>query len=229
MRWVHLFCIGAAVLLSACGIGAQFPEFSAKQYRLEGVRRLPGTDVTGPAVFYRDGERLRYEGLTENNGVATVIYDPTRNASYLLDSADSRRRVFAGPAPERTATQITEAEAPQPLEVAWAALGSQNVRGFGRCRIAGERGNLWRPREPIAPDVARTACITPDGIVLQLTENDTVLFEAMSLERGPQAASLFVIPETYRIIGEAELAQAENEAIETSAAGAGTPQTRTPR
>ncbi len=226
MRWAHLLCIGVATLLSGCGLGAQYPEFSAKQYRLEGERTLPGTDVSGPATFYRDGERLRYEGLLEKHGVATVVYDPARNAAYLLQSSASRRRLFAGETPRRLAMQLSEADTPQPLEVAWAALGASNVRAFGRCRVAGERGNLWRPREPIAPGVVRTACIAPDGIVLRLMENDTVLFEATSVTRGPQQPSLFVIPETYQIMNNAELAQVEDETIETSAAGA--PQTETP-
>jgi hypothetical protein len=59
-----------------------------------------------------------------------------------------------------------------------------------------------------------------------LTENDTVLFEAASVERGPQPRALFEIPETYRIVDEAELAQVEDEAIEAIAAA---PRTRTPR
>jgi hypothetical protein len=229
MRWVQLVCVGAVSLVSACGLGARYPDFSAKQYRVEGNRTLPGTEFSGPAVFYRDDERLRYEGILENYGVATVVYDPVRKTAYMLESSASRRRLFAGEAPQRLAMQLSEADTPQPLEVAWANLGPQNARSFGRCRIARERGTLWRPREPIAPDVERTACITPDGIVLQLTENDTVLFEATSVERGPQPASLFVIPESYRILGNAELAQLEDEAIESRAANAGTPQTRTPR
>ena len=217
MRWVHLVCVGGATLLSACGLGAQYPDFSAKQYRLEGNRSLPGTEISGPATFYRDDERLRYEGILENHGVATVVYDPVRKMAYMLESSASRRRLFAGDTPQRLAMQLSEADTPQPLEVAWAALGPQNVRSFGRCRVAGERGTLWRPREPIAPDVERTACITSDGIVLQLTENDAVLFEATSVERGAQAASLFEIPETYRILGNAELAQLEEEAVEANA------------
>lgn len=229
MRWVHLVCVGAALLVSACGLGARYPDFSAKQYRLAGERTLPGTEFSGPATFYRDDERLRYEGLLENHGVATVVYDPVRKTAYMLDSSASRRRLFAGEAPQRLAMQLSEADTPQPLEVAWAALGPQNVRSFGRCRIAGERGTLWRPREPIAPDVERTACITPDGIVLQLTENDSVLFEATAVERGPQPSSLFEIPETYRILGDAELAQLEDEAIDASGEGPATPPTRTPR
>jgi hypothetical protein len=221
--------MGAAALVSACGLGARFPDFSAKQYRVEGNRTLPGTEFSGPAIFYRDDERLRYEGILEHHGVVTVVYDPVRKTAYMLDSSTSRRRLFAGETPQRLAMQLSEADTPQPLEAAWAMLGPQNTRSFGRCRIAGERGNLWRPREPIAPDVERTACITPDGIVLQLTENDTVLFEATSVERGPQAASLFEIPETYRIMNNAELAQLEDEAIESRADGAVAQQTRTPR
>lgn len=200
MRWIHVFCIGAVALLSACGLGARYPDFSAKQYRLTGNRTLPGTDISGPATFYRDGEQLRYEGVLEDYGIATVVYDPARKAAYLLQSPSARRRLLAGPTPRPTAVQLNEADIPQPLEMAWAALGPDQVRGFGRCRVAGQRGTLWRTRERAGPDGVRTACITPDGIVLKLTENDTVLFEATSLTRGPQRRSLFAIPESYRII-----------------------------
>jgi hypothetical protein len=192
-------------------MGAQYPAFSARQYRLEGQRTLPGTQISGPATYYRDGERLRYEGLLDDHGVATVVYDPAREAAYLLESASSRRRQFAGETPRRLAVQLSEADAPQPLEAAWAALGADNVRAFGACRVAGERGTFWQPRNRIAPDVVRTACITPDGIVLQLMENDTILFEATSLTRGPQPTALFQIPETYQIVDDAELARIVDE------------------
>jgi hypothetical protein len=211
MRWPHLFCIAAVALLTSCGVGARYPDFSAKQYRVVGTRTLPGTEISGPATFYRDDEHLRYEGLLEKYGVATVIFDPAREAAYLLESSASPRRSFAGDTPQRMAMQLSEGDTPQPLESAWAALGPDNVRSFGACRVAGERGAFWRTREPVAPDVVRTACITPDGIVLQLTENDVLLFEATSVARGPQAASLFEIPETYRIVDDAELADATDE------------------
>ncbi len=211
MRRASLLCVAAAALLSACGLGAQYPEFTAKQYRLEGRCTLAGTDVSGRATFFRDGEKLRYEGLLRRHGVATVVYDPMRKAAFLLDSSSTRRRLFAGAPPRRLAVRLDDSAAPQPLEVAWAALGQDNARSFGPCRIAGERGTLWRPREPIAPDTVRTACLTPDGIVLQLTENDTVLFEATSVTRGPQPASLFEIPETHQIVDDAELARADAE------------------
>jgi hypothetical protein len=211
MRWVDLVCVAAVALVSACSAGADYPTFTAKQYRLEGNRTLPGTEISGPATFYRDGERLRYEGVLNGYGIATVIYDPARNAAYLLQSSPPRRRLFAGAPPRPIASRLNDAEIRQPLEVAWAALGADGARSFGRCRIAGERGVFWRTRQPVAPGIVRTACITPDGIVLQLTENDTVLFRATSLQRGPQTAALFEIPETYQIIDSAELARTDLE------------------
>lgn len=210
MRWAHVLLIGAAAMLASCGVGADYPDFTAKQYRLEGHRTLPGGSASGHAVFFRDGERLRYDGPIEGRGMATVVYDPVRKASYLLQTAASpRRRQLAGPEPRRLAVRLGAGDMPHPLETAWAALGAEHARSVGGCRVAGERGQLWRPRQPVGRDVQRTACITPDGIVLRLTENDVVLFEAVSVERGPQPLALFEIPETYQLIDDAELARAE--------------------
>lgn len=204
-----LLSLSAALLLCACGIGAQYPEFSAKQYRLEGRRTLLGEEVSGPAIYYRDGEYLRYEGVLENYGEATVIYDPARDAAYLIPATTRTRRLFAGRPQPRVAVVLSEGETPQPLEVAWEILGARGVQAIGRCRAAGERGTLWRPRDQVAPDVERMACITPDGIVLRLTENETTLFEATAVERGPQRRSLFTIPDTYRVSEDAEFARLE--------------------
>jgi len=212
MRWACFIVIGAAALLASCGLAAEYPDFSANQYRLEGHRTLPDGNASGPAVYFRDGPALRYEGPLEGRGISTVIYDPAREATYLLRSTASvRRRQFAGAQPRQIAVRLSAGETPQPLETSWAALGAENVRSVGGCRAAGERGRLWRPRRPIARNVTRTACITPDGIVLHLMENDTVLFEATAVGRGPQPRALFEIPETYRIMDDAELALAEEE------------------
>ena len=48
--------------------------------------------------------------------------------------------------------------------------------------------------------VERTACITDDGIVLRVSENDRVLWEATSLQRGEQDAALFGVPPGYQLI-----------------------------
>jgi hypothetical protein len=105
------------------------------------------------------------------------------------------------------AVRIAGADAPQPLETAWAALGANNATSAGACRVAGQNGHEWRPVQDIAPGVKRTACITNDGIVLRVRENARVLFEATNVQRGPQNAHLFGVPPSYRRINPEAAAQ----------------------
>lgn len=129
------------------------------------------------------------------------------------------------------AVKLTDADAPQPLENAWAALGAENARSTGRCDVAGERGAEWRPREAPAPGVERTACITSDGIVLRVRENDRVLWEATSVQRGAQEASLFGVPAGYQLIDPDAVAEGVGERMEQldSVTGSTPPQTPQPR
>jgi hypothetical protein len=112
------------------------------------------------------------------------------------------------------AIRLADADAPQPLETAWTALGAANARSVGSCRVAGERGHEWRPKQAPAPGVERTACITDDGIVLRVRENDRVLWEAASLQRGPQQASLFGVPSGYQLIDPDAIAGAMSDRMD---------------
>lgn len=98
------------------------------------------------------------------------------------------------------AVRLADADAPQPLETAWDALGEENARSVGRCQVAGEDGHEWRAREGAASGVERTACITDDGIVLRIRENERVLWEATSLQRGDQPDAMFGVPAGYQLI-----------------------------
>lgn len=98
------------------------------------------------------------------------------------------------------AVRIQDADAPQPLETAWEALGKDNAVSAGNCEVAGEQGHEWRPREAPASGVERTACITNDGIVLRVRENNSVLWQASSVQRGQQDAALFGVPPGYQLI-----------------------------
>lgn len=122
---------------------------------------------------------------------------PTAGAPAAAPAA-----ALAAPAPQviGVAVRIQDADAPQPLETAWAALGADNARSTGRCEVAGEEGHEWTPREAPAPGVERTACITSDGIVLRVRENERVLWEATSLQRGEQDVALFGVPAGYQLI-----------------------------
>lgn len=112
------------------------------------------------------------------------------------------------------AVRIEDADAPQPLETAWAALGAENARSTGKCEVAGESGHEWTPRHAPAPGVERSACITDDGIVLRVSESGATLWEATSLQRGEQDAALFGVPAGYQLIDPQSIAQQVGENME---------------
>jgi hypothetical protein len=220
MRVVGLLAAcGAAALLSACGVGAPtYPNFGTASYRLEGLAAA-GDGAPVRTVIYRDGPQMRVETVLPNRGEATIVFDNATNAAYVLDavaapSATATPPVTApadasAPAPATgeasaapaagVAVRIDDAQAPAPLEMAWAALGADNAEHVGACEAGGEAGQEWRPRET-ASDAARAACITEDGIVLRITQNGAVLWEATAVQRGDQDPSLFGVPAGYELV-----------------------------
>ncbi|MFT3728786.1 MAG: hypothetical protein QM759_13260 [Terricaulis sp.] len=138
-------------------------------------------------------------------GTATVVpptaMPATTAPNGTLQTATTAPRVIG------VAVRIADADAPQPLETAWAALGANNAKSVGSCTVAGQQGNEWQPKQAPAPGVERTACITSDGVVLRVRENNRTLFEATNVRRGQQSASLFGIPQGYQVIDPAAVAQ----------------------
>lgn len=225
-----LAAAAAATLLSACGLGAPaYPEFSETSYRIEGSTASANNGAPVQTVIYRHGPKMRVETVLPNMGQATIVFDESTNAAYVLNPTGqlpaATTTTTAQPQPTTTApaattttapttvaqapatapvtgvaVRIEDADAPQPLETAWAALGAENARSPGRCQVAGERGHEWTPREAPAPGVERTACITDDGIVLRVTESGRILWQATSLQRGDQDDALFGVPPGYQLI-----------------------------
>jgi hypothetical protein len=122
----------------------------------------------------------------------------------------------AAPAPAQAAVgvavRLDEADAPAPIEDAWAALGAKGAKHVGACEVAGEKGQSWTPREQ-TEGVAREACITDDGIVLQVTEGGAALWQATKLERGKQDATLFGIPAGYAVVDPKAVADTVGETM----------------
>ncbi|MGQ0533908.1 MAG: hypothetical protein ACT4OF_14645 [Caulobacteraceae bacterium] len=217
MRKNFLFAAAAAALLSACGIGGpDYPQFSETSYRIEGMTAAADGGAAVQTVIYRSGPKMRVETMLPNLGRATIVFDESTSAAYVLNptgqlptaSTTTTQPQATAPAgttttpsattPSTTATaptttatapatqpvvgvavRIEDADAPQPLETAWAALGAENARSTGRCEVAGERGHEWAPREAPAPGVERVACITDDGIVLRVSESGRTLWKPL--------------------------------------------------
>lgn len=260
MRKNFLIAAAAAALLSACGLGAPaYPEFSQTSYRIEGTTASTNNGAPVQTVIYRDGPKMRVETVLPNMGQATIVFDESTNAAYVLNltgqlptattttvapttttttphAATTTAPADATPttvAQTPVATQpvvgvavrIEDADAPQPLETAWAALGAENARSTGRCEVAGQRGHEWVPREAPAPGVERTACITDDGIVLRVSESGRTLWEATSLQRGQQDAALFGVPAGYRLIDPHAVAEQVGRNMEQLDSVTGAPST----
>lgn len=249
-KFSFLVAAAAGALLAGCGFGAPaYPQFSETSYRVEGRTTSLDTGATTQTVIYRDGPKMRVEATLPTYGQATIVFDESTNAAYVLNptgavptapvstaqpapttvapATPTTAPPNAGTAPAATATapaaapqvvgvavRIQDADAPQPLETAWAALGAENARSTGRCEVAGEDGREWTPREAPAPGVERTACITDDGIVLRVRENERVLWEATSLQRGQQDAALFGVPPGYQLIDPQAVAEQVGENLQ---------------
>lgn len=266
MRSMFLAAVAGAALLAGCGLGApDYPQFGDTSYRIEGQTASANGGAPTQTVIYRDGPKMRVEATLPNYGAATIVYDESTSAAYVLNPtgqtpvapvattqptaqpttpAPSTPAAPASPTPGTAApiatpapaqpqvigvaVRLANADAPQPFETAWAALGSENARSVGKCEVAGEQGNEWTPREAPAPGVERTACITEDGIVLRVRENQTVLWEATSLQRGDQDAALFGVPPGYQLIDPQAAAQAVGENMEQLDSVTGAPPTPQP-
>jgi len=240
MRKSFLLAAAAAAMLSACGIGAPtYPEFNETSYRIEGSTASATGGAPVHTVIYRNGPRMRVETVLPNTGNATIVFDESTNAAYVLNPTAQMPAPTAQAAPTTTAPQgatttpapattvqaptpqvlgvavrIEDADAPQPLETAWAALGADNARSTGRCEVAGENGHEWTPRQAPAPGVERTACITDDGIVLRVSDSGATLWEATSLQRGDQDATLFGVPAGYQLIDPQAVAEQVGQNME---------------
>ena len=188
MRMMFLAAAASAALLAGCGIGAPaYPTFGETSYRIEGSTADANGGAATQTVIYRDGPKMRVEALLPTYGQATIVYDESTNAAYVLNptnvaftpsaaapaptspnapAAAPAAPTATAPAPAAgttatapaltqpatgVAVRIEDADAPQPLETAWAALGADNARSTGRCEVAGESGREWTPKEAPAP------------------------------------------------------------------------------
>lgn len=214
MRMTFLLAAASAAALSACGLGAPaFPQFTDVSYRIEGTTAPASGGAPVATVIYREGPKMRVETTLPNLGPATIVFDESTRAAYVLNptgqlptapapTTESQTPAATPAAPQviGVAVRIEDSTAPQPLESAWAALGADNARAAGSCEVAGESGHEWTPRQPPAGGIERTACITSDGIVLRISEAGRALWQATSVQRGDQDDALFGVPPGYQMI-----------------------------
>ena len=216
MRALAVVLISAAAL-AACGQNATapnaggggsaanaFPNLFQTAYRAEATITNPRDGTTMPVVMIRDGRKMRMEMTTEQ-GPAIMIMDPDSGENLMISNAMGRQVAM------RVRTDQLENPADE-----WAEAMSGSTF-TGPCAGAGQTGSSWaRTSDEGKP---QTVCVTGDGIILQATEDGHTTWETTSVQRGPQAATLFQAPPGVQVMDLGDLGAQAQAAIREAQKG----------
>ncbi|MEQ1709331.1 MAG: hypothetical protein ABL864_13475 [Terricaulis sp.] len=185
--------------------GGVFPNLSQAAYRTEAT--ISGDDGRSlPLVMIRDGRKMRLE-MTTGEGQSTIISNAETGETFVIATMGGRTMALRG-----DSTGFKD-----PAE-SWGGELAASATRTGSCSVAGENGAEWTRTED---GVAKTACVTGDGIILRATEGGRTTWETSSVQRGPQSAELFALPPGVQVMDLGNMGAAMNEAMERAKAGRG--------
>lgn len=159
-----------------------FPNLNAAAFRAEANIMREGQTI--PVVMIRDGQKLRME-INAPQGQSTIITNGETGESFIVATAMGQTH----------AMRLQQQDNEDPT-ADWQGEMTTAAR-TGSCSIAGENGAEWTRDEGGTP---HTACVTSDGIILRATEGGQTVWETTSVQRGPQSADLFTLPEGVQVI-----------------------------
>lgn len=209
MRNKMMLAIAAMAALAACSqtpagstnaaapqaqaLPSALPNLFQASYRAEALVHRGGGEPR-QVVMIRSGRKMRME-MTSSRGPTTIIADMDAGQSYMITEAAGRRMAMQMP---------LTANAGAALNDLWTE--TDGLAATGPCLVAGQPGIEWT-RPPAASadgsteaQIARSACIAPDGVLLRVTENGAAVWETTRLDRGPQDPSLFAPPADAQVI-----------------------------
>lgn len=174
-------------------VGNLFPNLFQASFRAEATVS-PREGQSMPVVMIRSGENMRMEMNTER-GQMTIINNAATHHAYTIMTVAGRQVAM-----EADTTGQQSMLSQDPLR-AWANREGYTITRGGPCTGAGQTGTEWttsRAATDGQPAVARTACVTSDGIILQAREGDRVTWQTTNVSRGPQDQALFTLPPGVR-------------------------------
>lgn len=138
--------------------------------------------------LYRDGGNTRMEFTDPDKGPVVII--TTASEAIIVGEENGKKTALKLPT-----AGIGGATG---LDMNWATMIDQTKSTkLGPCSAAGQQGELWRTTEDGSD---REACVTSDGVILEGKEAGVTVWQATKVERGPQPASLFAVPEGVEVI-----------------------------
>lgn len=179
------------------GDNGLFPNLTNAQYRAESIIHGDNGEAL-PVVMYRSGTKTRME-MQNEQGAATVVADASTGEHFVLINQGGRL----------VAMRANASDYDNPAQD-WGGEYAETATRTGSCSVAGENGSEWTRTGD--DSVARSACVTSDGIILQAREGDRVTWETTSVQRGPQDAALFELPEGVQVMDLGAMAGAAQEA-----------------
>ena len=200
-----------ALTLAACGqsgapgqsanpLEAAFPNIFQTAYRAEGVFNN-GEGQSGQVAMIRSGRNHRMEFANNGENVA-IITNIDAQEAYILTTMGGRQMAMRMP--------LTAEQAQDPF-ADWTE--GTNATQVGPCAVAGEVGVEWSLPAEEGQAGPETACVSGDGIILKATQNGQTTWEMTSVQRGPQSAALFTIPDGVQVMDMGAMAGAMQNAI----------------
>jgi len=176
-------------------VGNLFPNLFQASYRAEATI-TPRTGQAMPVVVIRSGQNVRME-MDTRGGHVTVIQNPEAHHAYTIMNMAGRQVAM-----EADTSGEQNPLSQDPIQ-AWANRQGYTIVRGGPCAGAGQTGTEWtstRAATAERPAVSNTACVTGDGIILQVKEGERVTWQTTSVTRGPQDAALFSLPPGVRVM-----------------------------
>jgi len=185
------------------GGGGLFPDLNGAAYRAEAtVTSEDGS--TMPIVMIRSGRSMRME-FNAADGASTFITNGDTGESFVISNQGGRQFAIRATGLNQGVTN--------PIDE-WQGDLAENATRTGNCTVAGETGAEWTKTTP--EDGTDTVCVTDDGIFLRATDDGRVAWETTSVQRGPQPANLFVLPDGVQAMDLGNMGEAMNQALEAA-------------
>ena len=186
------------------GGGGAFPNLTNSAYRAEAtLSNAEGQSI--PVGGMRDGGNMRME-FNADGAASTFISNAQTGESYVISTQGGRTMAIRASGMTDSITDPTSNWQNQ--------LADQNATRTGNCSVAGENGAEWT--KTTAEDGTDTVCVTEDGIILRATDDGRVVWETTSVQRGPQSAAQFALPEGVQVMDLGNMGAAMNQALEAA-------------
>lgn len=167
------------------GLAAAFPNLTQASFRADATITDPEGKAM-PVVMIRSGDKMRIE-LQSGAEQQIIIVNPEINQSIIIAQHGG----------QRMAMTVASSDIPNAADEWQSELASSATR-TGVCSGAGESGAEWTANDQEGGP--KTACVTDDGIILKATENGVTTWETTRVQRGAQAAELFLVPEGVQVM-----------------------------